>query len=71
MRYALCVFCLNIGMVFDDQGIDHKDDILSDVRGVVGNSFKASGYDYQVDGPRNGLWIGHHIGEEFSNHLIV
>jgi hypothetical protein len=28
-----------IGMVFDDQGIHHKDDILSDVRGMICKSF--------------------------------
>jgi hypothetical protein len=40
-----------VRMMLNHQGVDHKDHILSDVRGMVCNPLKAPAHDHEVNGP--------------------
>jgi hypothetical protein len=69
--FSLFFLFFFIRAMLDDQGVHHEDDILGDIRRMVGNSFEASADDHEMDSTGDRFWIRKHEGEEFSKDLTV
>jgi len=58
-------------MVFDDFSVDHVDDILRYVGGMVCDPFQTPAHDHEMDGAGDRLLVGDHVGEQFTEDLII
>src|SRR5512137_1743840 len=58
-------------MVLDRLAPDHVDDVLADVRGVVGDPLEVPADEDEIDGPGDRAGILHHVGQELPEDLVV
>ena len=58
-------------MVLDGLAHHHENDVLADVRGVVGDPLEVPADEDEADGPVDGRRVLHHVGQELPEHLVV
>src|SRR5882757_10805663 len=59
------------GRMADVLSVDHIDDVLADVLGVVTYAFERAYHPHHIQRPPNGAWIFHHKGDGLTLNGLV